>query len=323
VWNIASATAPTRTTVLNSPAGEEIDSIAVFPSQFGGNAVSVMTTAPAPLNNYNLTLRHWFEDLFGGYAFVAPLDGSVSESLAGSFQIAGNGDRLVFDGSNLVAYDYANPGNPRVIGRIRPEDTPWTRGSILAMRMSGGATYGAAGAEGWFTLTRPTDYAPQLESLDQGFNLCPGQSTSLTLVTFALPATTTYRWSFTGSSISNPVPLVDGPTPHGSVISGSQTATLTITNLRAEDFGNYFVEAENSCGISGFFTSINGLHSCCPADFNSDGFVNPDDLSDYITCFFLQVQFPGTCPQADFNVDGFVNPDDLSDFITVFFLGCP
>jgi hypothetical protein len=60
----------------------------------------------------------------------------------------------------------------------------------------------------------------------------------------------------------------------------------------------------------------------CPADFNGDGFVNPDDLSDFITCFFLEVQFPGTCPDADFNDDAFVNPDDLSDFITTFFLGC-
>jgi hypothetical protein len=57
----------------------------------------------------------------------------------------------------------------------------------------------------------------------------------------------------------------------------------------------------------------------CPADFNDDGFVNPDDLADYITCFFLQVQFPGTCPPADFNQDLFVNPDDLADYITTFF----
>jgi hypothetical protein len=61
----------------------------------------------------------------------------------------------------------------------------------------------------------------------------------------------------------------------------------------------------------------------CRADFNGDGFINPDDLTDYITCFFLEVQFPGTCPTADFNGDFFVNPDDLTDFITTFFLPCP
>ena len=34
------------------------------------------------------------------------------------------------------------------------------------------------------------------------------------------------------------------------------------------------------------------------------------------------MQFPGICPAADFNAEGFRDPDDLSDFITVFFLGC-
>jgi choice-of-anchor C domain-containing protein len=57
----------------------------------------------------------------------------------------------------------------------------------------------------------------------------------------------------------------------------------------------------------------------CSADFNGDGFVNPDDLADFITCFFLQVQFPGACPTADFNADAFLNPDDLADYITAFF----
>jgi hypothetical protein len=59
---------------------------------------------------------------------------------------------------------------------------------------------------------------------------------------------------------------------------------------------------------------------CDAADFNADGFLNPDDLTDVITCFFLEVQFPGACPDADFNGDLFVNPDDLTDYITLFFL---
>jgi hypothetical protein len=60
----------------------------------------------------------------------------------------------------------------------------------------------------------------------------------------------------------------------------------------------------------------------CLADFNSDGWVDPDDLADFITCFFLDVQFPGFCAEADFNGDTFRDPDDLADFITTFFLGC-
>jgi hypothetical protein len=58
----------------------------------------------------------------------------------------------------------------------------------------------------------------------------------------------------------------------------------------------------------------------CFADFNGDGLLNPDDLSEFITCFFLQLQFPGFCPSGDFNQDELLNPDDLSEFITIFFL---
>lgn len=53
------------------------------------------------------------------------------------------------------------------------------------------------------------------------------------------------------------------------------------------------------------------------ADFNGDGVVNPDDLSDYINAFFV---VPAG-PEADFNLDGIVNPDDLADFINAFFAG--
>lgn len=56
----------------------------------------------------------------------------------------------------------------------------------------------------------------------------------------------------------------------------------------------------------------------CAADFNSDGFVDPDDLSDYIACYF---GIPA-CPRADFNGDGHADPDDLSDYIALFFGGC-
>jgi hypothetical protein len=58
------------------------------------------------------------------------------------------------------------------------------------------------------------------------------------------------------------------------------------------------------------------------SDYNCDGLHNPDDLSEFITCFFLEIQFPGFCPSGDFNGDGLFNPDDLSEFITAFFLPC-
>ncbi len=59
--------------------------------------------------------------------------------------------------------------------------------------------------------------------------------------------------------------------------------------------------------------------SACSADYNGDGFVDPDDLSDFISCYFSEPP----CPRADFSGDGNIDPDDLSDFISVFFSGCP
>jgi len=56
----------------------------------------------------------------------------------------------------------------------------------------------------------------------------------------------------------------------------------------------------------------------CRVDFNGDGLVDPDDLSDYVSCFFATPP----CPAADYDLDGAVTPDDLSDFITAFSLGC-
>ena len=53
----------------------------------------------------------------------------------------------------------------------------------------------------------------------------------------------------------------------------------------------------------------------CGADYNDDGVVNPDDLSDFINGYFANPPEPG----ADFNGDQTTNPDDLSDFINEFF----
>jgi hypothetical protein len=55
----------------------------------------------------------------------------------------------------------------------------------------------------------------------------------------------------------------------------------------------------------------------CLADFNADGTVDPDDLSDFIACYFTAPP----CPQTDINSDGIIDPDDLADFIAAFFSG--
>ncbi|MGD9688669.1 MAG: hypothetical protein AB7K52_03090 [Phycisphaerales bacterium] len=64
----------------------------------------------------------------------------------------------------------------------------------------------------------------------------------------------------------------------------------------------------------------------CPADFNNDGNIDPDDLGDFINCYFGEQASPGSCPAADFNSDTSIDPDDLGDFINAYFstvgVGC-
>lgn len=66
------------------------------------------------------------------------------------------------------------------------------------------------------------------------------------------------------------------------------------------------------------FRTCAEVAGCCTPDFNRDGDLNPDDLSDYIACYFAAPP----CVQADFNADGFADPDDLSDYIAAYFGGC-
>ncbi len=55
----------------------------------------------------------------------------------------------------------------------------------------------------------------------------------------------------------------------------------------------------------------------CPADFNTDGTVDPDDLSDYIGVYFA----PGDDYRKDFNRDRATDPDDLADYVAAYFGG--
>ena len=63
-----------------------------------------------------------------------------------------------------------------------------------------------------------------------------------------------------------------------------------------------------------------GPGSCCPADFNGDGFLDFFDYDDYVNCFET-----GVCPAgrtADFNGDNFADFFDYDAFVTAFELGC-
>ncbi len=118
----------------------------------------------------------------------------------------------------------------------------------------------------------------------------------------------TYQWRLAG------LPLTDGPTPSGSIISGSTTDTLTITQLSQADDGSYDVAVTTACGSAISTPATLTVH--CPADFNNSGFVDTDDFTDFVLAFINGTQ------DADFDASGFVDTDDFTAFVLAFTNGC-
>jgi autotransporter-associated beta strand protein len=77
--------------------------------------------------------------------------------------------------------------------------------------------------------------------------------------------------------------LSDGPTGHGSIISGADSATLTIAPAGADDAGAYRCVVLNGCGSAASSTA-NVTVSECQGDCNGDGQVDLDDFGYFGAC---------------------------------------
>jgi hypothetical protein len=139
-------------------------------------------------------------------------------------------------------------------------------------------------------------------------------------------------------ALASPMPggavttLVGSGTYRVSTVAGLHglTLDLSVNGGAAERYesgvvgfagrGEPFIDLSAATAVSGCERRTVRLLSgpACVADFNLDGLVNPDDLSDYITAYFL-LDGPD---RLDVDGNGVVNPDDLADFIARYFDGC-
>ncbi len=140
--------------------------------------------------------------------------------------------------------------------------------------------------------------APTVTQQPAGGVVCPGGS--ITLSTRATsPAPLAYQWRRNGV----PIP-------------GATGRTLTLADVGPGQAGSYDALVSNTCSSAVTAAAVVGL---CAADFNCDGSRDPDDLSDFISCYFANPP----CGAADVSGDGVTDPDDLSDFISLYFgAGC-
>ncbi len=115
------------------------------------------------------------------------------------------------------------------------------------------------------------------------------------------------RWARDG------VELSDGPTPWGSAIAGSGTATLSVAGIGASDGGDY------TCVVSSACDSVESAQAHlweCAADIDCSGFVDLEDFGAFVDLFVEGGD------AADFDLTGFVDHEDFDAFVLAFELGC-
>ncbi len=164
-------------------------------------------------------------------------------------------------------------------------------------------------APSWETTVPPSAepeeaVAPEVELSPVSVTVLPG--TPVRFRARAIGLQNTYRWRRDGVFLAN-----------ARNVDGADTPELVLAPAIGGDAGTYDVVVANPLGQAQSEPATLAL--VCETDFNSDGVVNPDDLSDFVVGYFGP--HPPD-PRADFNHDGIIDPDDLADYINAYFFGC-
>ncbi len=202
----------------------------------------------------------------------------------------------------------------------------WVRSVVNDQYASRASTAGEIGSPGAYAAPSCFPCAnPGVGTSPLAQNPCPGTDASFSIIATGT-GPLTYRWQSEATSGSGDfTDLVEGEVSGLGTIAGVGTATLTLSNALAGGATSVRCVVTNGCGeaTSGVATlSVRSVIACCPANFNHDEALDPDDLADFIGCYFQETASPGTCPVANFDSVGEADPDDLADFIAAYFGGC-
>ncbi|MGE0481666.1 MAG: immunoglobulin domain-containing protein [Phycisphaerae bacterium] len=135
-----------------------------------------------------------------------------------------------------------------------------------------------------------------------------------------------YEWRKDGATLSN------GPTAHGSIISGANSPTLNIANLAAADQGVYDCFAYTLCGGDVSAPATLTVNTCgeVRGDMNCDGVVNNFDIDPFVLALANPDEYERQYPNCDGGSNGDVNDDgalnnfDIDPFVACLIQGgCP
>ncbi len=126
----------------------------------------------------------------------------------------------------------------------------------------------------------------------------------------------TYQWRREG------VELVDGPAPGGAIISGANTAQLTINGASAAQAGQYDIVIANGCGIETSIAATLSVTGCSTTgDVNCDGAMDNGDIDAFVTALLDAELYEALYPNCsilngDTNGDGAVDNADIDSFVS-------
>jgi hypothetical protein len=158
---------------------------------------------------------------------------------------------------------------------------------------------------------------PVVNNHPDPLSITTGQSAQFQVGAAPNPATITYQWLRNGTAIPN------GPTPHGSTVSGATTATLTISNAQPGDAGHYTCRLSTSCGTATSSSGTLVVTAACYANCDGSTVAPVLNVNDFV-CF--QQRFAAGNAYA--NCDGstvapVLNVNDFVCFQQRFAAGCP
>jgi len=117
--------------------------------------------------------------------------------------------------------------------------TGWTLTDVKGMSGNGSVLAGNGihngSAEAWVVLLNVPAQAPAITQQPAARNICPGTTTTFTVAAAGI-GTLAYQWQKNGENLSN-----------GGHYSGTNTATLTVSNADASDAGNYRCVVSIAC----------------------------------------------------------------------------
>ncbi len=160
----------------------------------------------------------------------------------------------------------------------------------------------AGGVAAAYVTRRTEDQRPWISGDPVDAALSCGQSASMSVAIAPGFQNPQFQWRLGGVDISatnNPSAL---------------TPTLLLSDQSAS--GLYDCVVSTQCGSDASTPAMLTVDSCCPADFNHDGFTNALDYD-----LFAELFEAGDIG-ADFNNDGFTNALDYDDFAEHFEAGC-